>query len=162
MSKIDTRAVQGEIARRALHLGVGIPVVLLIFGLILRSQFEFLAVPLLSEENLKFLGYGLIALILITLLAGSLAKRRILAQPQLKTRLKSHPSEMAAKIADALFPLFLLAAAPSLVGLIYYFLGGDLDTYVLISVFCPAGLMLLKPTESEIERLDQELFGSED
>ena len=162
MSRIDTRAVQGEIARKALHLGVGIPAALLIFGLFMRSQFEFLSAPVLSEENLHYLGYGLIALIMLALLAGFLAKRRILARSKLKTLLRAHPSDFAISIADALFPLFLLAAAPSLIGLIYYFLGGELDTYVLISVFCPAGLMLLKPTESEIERLDQELFGSEE
>jgi hypothetical protein len=162
VSRIDTRAVQGEIARKALHLGVGLPVALLALGLLLRSQFEFLATPVLSEEKLRFLGYGLIGVIAVTYLAGYLAKRRILSGAGLRDRLSSRPEQFGATLSEALFPLFFLAAAPALVGLIFYFLGGDLDTYVLISVFCPAGLMLLKPTESEIERLDQEVFGGEE
>jgi hypothetical protein len=121
-----------------------------------------LSTPVLSEENLRVLGYGLIALIIAAYLAGYLMKRRILSGARLRDRLRLRPAEFGATLSEALFPLLLLAAAPALVGLIFYFLGGDLDTYVLISVFCPAGLMLLKPTESELERLDQELFGSED
>ena len=43
--------------------------------------------------------------------------------------------------------------------MICYFLCSDLDTYILISVICPASYLLLKPKEVEIDRLVAEIFG---
>lgn len=162
VSKIDARAVQGAVARRGLHVCVGIPAVLLVFGLILRSQFEFLAAPAASEENLRIIGYVLIALAICGLAIGFLIKRNRMASLQLRQRIAAHPGEFVEAIVDAVMPIFIIAAVPAGYGLIFYFLGGDLDTYVLLSVCCPAGLMVFKPKEDEIERLDRDIFGGEE
>ena len=162
MSKIDARVVQGIVARKGFHICVGIPAALMVVGLMLRSQFEFLSSPISSEENLVTLGYSLLAICPLILVVAFILKRRLVGSQALKARINSRPGDFADILSEAMAPIFLIVTAPALVGLIFYFLGGDLDTYVLISVFCPAGLMLCRPREDDIERLDRELFGSEE
>jgi hypothetical protein len=162
MSRLDTRIVQSAVARRGIHICVGIPALLLAIGLLLRSQFEFLSSPVTSESNLHVVGYCLISLSLVLLAAAFLLKRRVLASTRLREQVTKRPAELPEILAEALFPALVLVTIPSLLGLIFYFLGGDLDTYVLITVFCPAGLMLCKPRDEEIERMECELFGSEE
>lgn len=162
MSKIDARAVQGAIAKKGFHVCVGIPAAFLAIALLTRANLEFLETPVTSTENLKLGGFVLIALSIAVLAVAYLRKQRILKSEKLRAEVSSHPSNIVEILSNHLYSLFLIAAIPAAIGLIFYFLGGDLDTYVLISVFCPAGLMILKPTESEIEQLESGLQGSED
>lgn len=162
MSKIDARAVQGVIVRRGINVCVGIPAALLAIALIARAKLEFLATPVTSAESLRLGGYVLIGLAAIALSGAVLWKRHILRSEQLKVKIRTYPAKFAEILAEELYPVFLVAAIPAGIGLIFYFLGGDLDTYVLISVFCPAGLMVIKPRESEIEQLESELPVGED
>lgn len=162
MSRIDARATQGAISSKAVHICVGIPAAFMVVALLARSRFDFLATPVMNEAYLRIGSYLLIAMAATVLGAAFLAKRRILASKKIKDRILAQPGQFVEILVDAHFPLFLVAVVPAALGLIYFFLGGDLDTYVLISVFCPAGLMILRPKEEEIERLDRELFGVED
>ena len=161
VSRLDARIVQAAIARKGVHLCVGLPAVLLGLGLLLRSQFEFLAAPIANEEVLRFVGYCLLGVAIGGAIVGFILKRRKLFSADMKAKILSRPGASADVIAEELLPLLLLAAAPAGYGLIFYFLGGDLDTYVLLSVCCPAGLMIIKPREDEVERLDREIFGAE-
>lgn len=162
MSKTDARAVQGVIAQRGFNICVGLPAAMLALALLARANLEFLATPVTSEENLRIAGFALIALAAVVLGIVYLRKRSILKSEKLKAEIRLHPANIAEIISNQLYPLFFFAVTPAAIGLIFYFLGGDLDTYVLISVFCPAGLMILKPRESEIEQLESELPRSED
>ncbi len=162
MSKIDAREVQGVIARRGINVCVGIPAAFMVIALVARAKLDFLATPATSAENLRIGSYFLIGLAAMMLGGAMLWKRHILRSEQLKVAIRTYPAKFAEILADELYPVFIVAAIPAGIGLIFYFLGGDLDTYVLISVFCPAGLMLLKPRESEIEQLEGELPVSED
>ncbi|MBK7091158.1 MAG: hypothetical protein IPH59_05485 [bacterium] len=162
MSKIDARAVQGAIAQRGFNICIGLPAALLAIALLARANLEFLETPVTGAENLKIAGFALITVALAVLAFVFLRKRSILKSEKLIAEIRSHPANIAEILSNQLYPLFFIAAIPAAIGLIFYFLGGDLDTYVLISVFCPAGLMILKPRESEIEQLESELPGSED
>lgn len=155
---IDNRAIQGYVSRRGVHICVGIPVLLLASALLLRSRFEFLSVPIASEENIKLMGYVLIAVTAADIGAAFLLKRRLLAPAVVRVKVPPQMDGLEQKFADLFTPIFLIAAAPALYGLIFYFLGGDVDTYVLISVFCPVGFMALRPREAEVDRLAETIF----
>ena len=161
VSRLDARIVQAAVARKGVHLCVGLPAILLGLGLLLHSQFEFLSAPIASEEALRLVGYCLVGVAISDVTVGFVLKRRKLFSANMKAKILARPGAYADVIAEELLPLLLLAAAPAGYGLIFYFLGGDLDTYVLLSVCCPAGLMIIKPREDEIERLDREIFGEE-
>ncbi len=162
MSKVDARSVQGVIAQKGFNICVGIPAALLAIALLARANLEFLETPVTNPENLRIGGFVLITAAVAILGIAYLQKLRILKSEKLKAEIRAHPANIAVILSNHLFPVFFIAAIPAVIGLIFYFLGGDLDTYVLISVFCPAGLMILKPRESEIEQLENELLGSED
>ncbi len=162
MSKIDAREIQGVVARRGINVCVGIPAAFMAVALIARAKLEFLATPVTSSENLKSVGYVLIGISVAILAIAYVRKQSLLKSERLKAEINSYPGNIAEILSNHLYPLFIVAAIPAAIGLIFYFLGGDLDTYVLISVFCPAGLMVLKPRESEIEQLESEPPVSED
>lgn len=159
VSRLDARIVQAAVARKGVHLCVGLPAVLLGLGLLLRAQFEFLSTPIASEEVLHVVGYCLLGIAIGDGIVGFILKRRKLFSADIKAKILACPGAYADVIAIELLPLLLLAATPAGYGLIFYFLGGDLDTYVLLSVCCPAGLMIIKPREDEVERLDRAIFG---
>lgn len=159
LSPTEIREIQGTVARRGVHICVGIPVLMLLAALLLRKYLDFLANPIATPENLEILGFAFLGVAAVDMAAAYLLKRRLLTPAQLKSRLMAQPADFGAKLADAYVPVFIVATAPALYGLIFYFLGGDLDTYVLISVFCPAGLLLLRPRDAEAERLAAEILG---
>lgn len=161
LSQTDIREIQGTIARRGVNICIGIPALLLAVALLARHYLEFLAHPIVATENLKLLGYAFIGVAVVDVLAAFIMKKRHLAPALLKIRIAPDPHRLGARLAEAFVPVFAVAAAPALYGLIFYFLGGDLDTYVLISVFCPAGLLLLKPKEEEVERLAAAILGEQ-
>ena len=162
MSRIDIRAVQGAVVRRGVQYCVGLPAVLLITAVLLRERFDFLAQAAFEPHVLKVIGFVAIALAGVDLAVVLLIKQRRLNPVMLKSTLHVPVDRIGPQLAEACVPLFVIAAVPAVIGVIFYFLGGDLDTYVLISVFCPAGLLLLKPREEELERLERELFGETD
>ncbi len=160
MNRIDAREISGAVAQRGLHLCVGIPAGLLALGVVLRAFLPFLASPIVGEDTLKILGYAFIAVSASDVLAAFVVKKRLIRAEALSPRIGGQVTQFGPKLLDAFMPIFILAAAPALYGLIFYFLGGDLDTYVLISVFCPAGLLLLKPKEEAVEKLAEAVFGA--
>lgn len=159
LNPAEIRDIQGMVARRGVHICVGIPVLMLLAALLLRKYLGFLADPIAAPNNLEVLGIAFLGVSAVDLAAAYLLKRRLLNPKQLKARWVAQPAEFGENLADAYVPVFVVAAAPALYGLIFYFLGGDLDTYVLISVFCPAGLLLLRPRDQEVERLVAEILG---
>jgi len=159
LNPTEIRDIQGTVARRGVHICVGIPVLMLLAALLLRKYLGFLADPIAAPKNLEVLGFAFLGVAALDLAAAYLLKRRLVTPARLKPSLMAQPAEFGANLADAYVPVFVVAAAPALYGLIFYFLGGDLDTYVLISVFCPAGLLLLRPRDEEVERLAAEILG---
>ena len=90
--------------------------------------------------------------------AAYILKRRIINAKALLTRYTLHPASFARQLAAAYAPVFAICAMPAIYGMICFFLSNDLDTYVLISVICPAAFLFLKPKEEEVERLVAEIF----
>jgi len=148
--------VVGRVARLGVQICVGLPVLLFIAAVLLRSNLEFLSRPL--SENLEVLSYAFIGVAVVDIAAAFILKKRQLAPEVLRQRFDLHPSALARQLSTAYIPIFAVAAAPALYGLIFYLIGGDLDTYVLLSIFCPAGFMLLKPKADEVEELADTLF----
>lgn len=159
LSPTDNRRIQSAVATRGINICVGIPALLLLSAIFARNYFPFLANPAFASEELQIVGYAFIGVAAVDVLAAFILKRRRLSPEVLKLRIAPDPAVLADRLAEAFVPVFFVATAPALYGLIFYFLGGDLDTYVLISVFCPAGLLLLKPKEEEVERLAAAILG---
>jgi hypothetical protein len=158
MNRAEINTVQGQIARSGLQLCVGIPAAMFAIALILRKTLPFLATPITSEANIKLLGYVFIGLAVVDVIVAFIIKRRLISVKNLLARYSFHPASFAKQLAQAYLPVFAICAGPALYGLVFYLLGGDLDTYVLISIICPAAFLLLKPKEEEIERLESEIF----
>lgn len=148
--------VMAKIARTGVQICVGIPALLFILAMILRANLSFLAQPV--DVDLTLIGYAFIGIAVVDVGAAFILKRRTINPEVLRQRYNVHPGALARQLTTAFIPIFAVAAAPALYGLIFYLIGGDLDTYVLISVFCPAGLMLLKPKADEVEDLARALF----
>ncbi len=153
---LDPYRVVGRVARLGVQICVGLPVLLFLLAMLLRNSFDFLATPV--SANLEVVGYAFIAVALMDLVAAFVLKKRMMTPAALRRRFDPHPGALARQLSSAYIPIFAVAAAPALYGLIFYLIGGDLETYVLLSVFCPAGLMLLKPKVDEIEELAEQLF----
>jgi hypothetical protein len=147
----------GRVGRLGVQICVGIPALFFFAALILRANLNFLAQPL--QIDLTLIGYAVIGIAVADIAAAFILKRRVINAAVLRQRFDLHPSSFARQLAAAYVPIFAVAAAPSLYGLIFFLIGGDLETYVLVSVFCPAGLMLLKPRADEVEELADQLFG---
>ncbi len=156
MNEFNPYPTVGRVARMGVQICVGIPVLLFIAGRLLRAYLPFLAEPL--DVDLTFLGYAFIGIAIVDVAAALILKKRSITPAALRRRFELHPGALDRQLTSAFIPIFAVAAAPALYGLIFYLIGGDLDTYVLLSVFCPAGLMLLKPKADEIEELAETLF----
>ena len=158
MIETNIHAVQGRIARFGLQICVGFPVAMFVLANIAHRVFSFLATPITSDDNLKLLSYVFIGIAIVDGLVAFVIKRRLINTAALLSRYSISPDSFGRQLTAAYTPIFAICALPALYGLVFYFLGGDLDTYVLISVMCPASFLLLKPREQEIERLMEEIF----
>ena len=158
MTETNIHAVQGRIARFGLQICVGFPVAMFVLANLAHSTFSFLATPITSEHNLKLLSYVFIGVSVVDGFIAFLIKRRLINTRALLSRYRFSPDSFAGQLTAAYVPIFAICALPALYGLVFFFLGGDLDTYVLISIMCPASFLLLKPREQEIERLMEEIF----
>lgn len=162
MNRAEISAIQGQIVRSGIQLCVGLPAGLFALALIVRKSLNFLSTPVTTEANIKLLGYIFILVAITDVLVAFLVKRRQFEVKRLLARQSFQPNSFAKQLTGACLPVFVICAMPAFYGLIFYFLGGDLDTYVLISIICPAAFLLLKPKEEEIERLESAIFGSSD
>jgi hypothetical protein len=154
--------VRAAVARLGVHICFGVPAGLLAVVLILHKSFHFLSQPLIAENDARVVGYAFIAVALADVFAAYILKRRIINVAALQRRYSFHPASFARQLAEAYTPIFALCAMPAIYGMICFFLTNDLDTYVLISVICPAAFLFLKPKEEEIERLVAEIFAPTD
>jgi len=160
--QVNVIEVRATVARLGVQLCLGVPAGLLAVVLILHTNFRFLSQPLLAENDARVVGYAFIAVALADAFAAYILKRRIINAAALQTRYSFHPASFARQLAAAYTPIFALCAMPAIYGMICFFLTNDLDTYVLISVICPAAFLFLKPKEEEIERLAAEIFAPTD
>jgi hypothetical protein len=160
--QVNVTEVRVAVARLGVQICLGVPAGLLAVVLILHKNFHFLSQPLLAENDARVVGYAFIAMALADAFAAYILKRRIINAAALQTRYSFHPASFARQLAAAYTPIFALCAMPAIYGMICFFLTNDLDTYVLISVVCPAAFLFLKPKEEEIERLAAEIFAPTD
>ncbi len=158
MNYVDSVAVRGAVIRSGLHLCVGVPVGMLAITLILHKSFSFLSQPLIAYSSVRLVSYAFIAVALVDAAAAFMLKRRLINPTALMTRYTFRTDTFASQLSAAYTPVFALCAMPAVYGLVSYFLCSDLDTYVLISVICPASFLFIKPKEEEIERLSAEIF----
>ena len=158
MSSVDNIEVRSAVSRFGLHICLGVPVGLLAVVLILHKSFNFLAQPLLTGNEAKTVGYVFIAVAVTDALVAYVLKRRLINAKALLARYTLHPASFARQLTAAYAPVFTVCAMPAVYGMICYFLCSDLDTYILISVICPASYLLLKPKEVEIDKLIAEIF----
>jgi hypothetical protein len=160
--QVNVIEVRAAVARLGMQICVGAPAGLFAIVLILHKNFQFLSQPMIGKEDARFVGYVFIAVALADAFAAYIVKRRIINAAALQTRYSFHPASFARQLAGAYTPMFALCAMPAIYGMICFFLTSDLDTYVLISVICPAAYLFLKPKEEEIERLAAEIFAPTD
>lgn len=162
MIQVSVIEVRAAVARLGLQICVGAPAGLFAIVLILHKSFQFLSRPLLAPGDARIVGYVFIAVALADVFAAYIVKRRIINAASLQARYSFHPASFARQLAGAYAPIFALCAMPAIYGMICFFLTSDLDTYVLISVVCPAAFICIKPREEEIERLAAEIFAPTD
>lgn len=162
MIQVNVIEVRAAVARFGVQICLGLPAGLLAVVLILHKNFQFLSQPLLAENNARVVGYVFIVVALADAFAAYIVKRRIINAASLQVRYSFHPASFARQLTAAYAPIFALCAMPAIYGMICFFLTNDLETYVLISVVCPAAFLLLKPKEEEVERLAVEIFAPTD
>jgi hypothetical protein len=158
MTQINVTEVRVAVMKFGLQICLAAPAGLLAIVLILHKGFQFLSRPVIAEADVKIVGFAFIAVALADMAAAYFLKRRLINATSLQTRYAFHPASFARQLTSAYAPIFFLCAMPAIYGMIFFFLTNDLDTYVLISVVCPAAYMLLKPSEDEVERLNREIF----
>ena len=162
MTPDDIFAARVRVAKLGLHICFTLPLGLFVLALLARAKLPFLASPIATDDNAKIVGYAFIAVAVIDAVSGFILKRRLINAATLMSRFSFHPNSFSRQLAVAFVPIFIVCAMPAIYGIIFYFLGGDLDTYVLISIISPAAFLLLKPKEEELERLANEIFKPSD
>jgi hypothetical protein len=160
--QVNVIEVRAAVAKLGVQICLGVPAGLLAVVLILHKNFHFLSQPMIEKGDIRVVGYAFIAVALADVFVAYILKRRIINAAALQKRYSFHPASFARQLAEAYAPIFALCAMPAIYGMICFFLNNDLDTYVLISVVCPAALLFLKPKEEEIERLAAEIFAPTD
>ncbi|MCK4856667.1 MAG: hypothetical protein KAT58_01750 [candidate division Zixibacteria bacterium] len=158
MIAIDPREVQAKVAQLGVRICVAFPVVMFTLTLILKKALYSMEAALLPENSRELVGYIFIAVALADMFAALLLKRRLITASNLAARFSPDLKLFAKQFAAAYVPILAVCAAPALYGLIYFFVGGDVETYVLISIICPASYILTKPRWEEIESIARELF----
>jgi hypothetical protein len=161
VNEAEVYSARAQVAKLGMHMCVGFPAALLALGLILKKSIYSAEAGLVTTSTSGVLGFVFIAIALANLGAAWLVKRRVNKPRQLASRFSPYRNLFAKQVAAAYVPVLALAAAPALYGLLYYFLGGDQETYVLISLVCPLSYMAVRPRQSEIEAIAQELFTGE-
>jgi hypothetical protein len=156
--EVNVLEVRAAVARLGMQICLGVPAGLFAVVLILHKNFQFLSQPLIARGDSRVVGYAFIAVALADVFAAYLVKRRIINAKALQARYSFHPASFARQLAAAYAPILALCAMPAIYGMICFFLTSDLDTYVLISVICPAAFLFLKPKDEEIEQLAAEIF----
>jgi len=159
---VNVTEVRVAVAQLGVQICLGVPAGLFAVVLILHTNFHVLSQPIIAAGDSRVVGYVFIAVALADAFAAYLLKRHIINAVALQTRYNFHPVSFARQLASAYAPIFAVCAMPAIYGMICYFLTNDLDTYVLISVVCPAAFLFLKPKEEEIERLAAEIFAPPD
>lgn len=160
MNQSEINQIQARVAGTGLRICLVLPVALLAFGIILRSQWELFAVPVVADSRL--VGYILIAAAAADLAVSFFLKRHLTSAVALTKRFAPTQATFSANLNTAFIPVFISAATPAMLGLVFYLLGGDTDTFVLLTVFAPAGMMLVKPRGEEIHNLGVRLLGWRD
>ena len=155
MIQVNVTEVRATVARLGVQICLGVPAGLFAVVLILHKNFHFLSQPLIAENDARVVGYVFIAVALADVFAAYMLKRHLINATALQTRYSFHPASFARQLASAYAPIFALCAMPAIYGMVCFFLTNDLDTYVLISVVCPAAFLFLKPKEEEIGNKDR-------
>jgi hypothetical protein len=162
VKRIDPMLVQASVAKLGIQICVAFPAGLLALALILKKTFYATEGGLLMPETAHWIGYIFIAVALSDIVAAWIVKRRLLSIANLAGKLSRDAKTFAKQVTAAYVPVLAICAAPALYGLVYFFMGGEIETYVLISVICPAGYMAVKPRRAELEALISALFPLED
>lgn len=162
MIQVNVTEARITVMRFGLRICIAVPAGLLAAVLVLYKGFHFLQQPVLAKDDAQLVGYAFIAVALADVAAAFILKRRLINAESLQMRYTFHPASFPRQLAAAYTPIFAMCAMPAIYGMICFFLTNDLDTYVLISVFCPAAYLLLKPREEEVERLAQRIFATSD
>lgn len=159
MNVIDVHEVQASVARLGVKICVGLPVLLLVMAVLMNPNFLADDGGTSSNGSTRSIGYIFIAVALADLITALILKKRLCDPKVLSAKFVWYPETFTHKLKSAYLTIFAICAAPAAYGLIYYFfLGGDIDTYVLITVICLLGYMLTRPRANEIERLAREVF----
>ncbi len=161
MIEVDIDAARAAVAKLGVQLCIVFPAAMLALALILKKRLYSADAGLLQGGIVDWLGYAFIAVAFADLIVALLIKRKYITPENLARRLTPRPNSFAKQLAAAYVPVLALCAAPAVYGLIFYFVGGDQQTYVLISVFCPAAYLVTRPRLEEVEAIATELFRSE-
>ena len=152
MEKLNRHADIDQVHSRLLHLGlvmdVLIPMILLSVGAFLKSR----GVGANVGDSLKILFFALLIAGASDIPVVYIIKKSFLSARTQKTYSKEKYGEM--EVEPVLFRwgilIFSLSLSPTIYGLVYYFLGGTLERFVLfaaITLFC---FLVFKPKQGEI------------
>jgi hypothetical protein len=162
MTVINIYEAQARVAKLGFQLCVAFPAGLFALTLILRKSLYGADNSLLSPATGELFGYVVIAIALADVIVASFLKKRMITAETIGARLGANPKLFAKQLAASYVPILAICAAPAVYGLIFFFIVGDVETYVLISVICPTGYMLAKPRRAEVEEMAEQLFKRED
>jgi hypothetical protein len=144
-SPADVERIHSRLLNLGLLLNVFAPAVLVFVGVLLKTR----GVGVGAVKDLGLFFWVLIAVALSEIPAIYIAKRTLLSRGKSFARGGEDSTVEQTHLQMGII-IFSLSLAPTIYGLVYYFLGGSLERMVLfaaITLFC---FLVFKPKEEEI------------
>lgn len=146
------------LSMKILYIGLFINVVgavIVFFGgtYLVDNVLEKIADP----EKMKVFGYALLAVSIIELVAIFFMKRNFFNPDNIKRMNPRTFMQFAGQIKVYYLILYFLAFAPSIYGLLYYYLCGDQNMFVLMICITLIGYMMIRPKPSFIQKMVEPL-----
>jgi len=142
------------LAMKILYLGLFIDIVgavVIFFGgtYLVDNVLEKIADP----DKMKVFGYVLLAVSFTELIAIFFIKRNFFNPESIKRMNPRTFKQFSGQIKVYYLILYFLAFAPSIYGLLYYYLCGDQNMFVLMVCITLIGYLLIRPRPSFIEKM---------
>jgi len=135
---------------RGLLIDVGGAAVLFFLGLFLADRGIRAVEP---AQELRILGYALLAVAVVELLIVAVLKRRWLTPGNIRFSPAGSFPRFATQVMILYIILYVVALSPAVYGFLFFMLGGTQDMFVLMCCLTLIGYMLIRPRPEFIARL---------
>jgi len=135
-----------------------VPAIMLFLGFYLRTQV--FNPPDLGASTISVLLYTLIAVSLIEVVVAFFLKRRLFSNLDKYFTGSYDLEEQVGLVAKMMIIIHVLSATPVLYGLLYYFLGGSLEGFLMMVILNLLGFQACRIRKSDAEKLEEYFTGA--